>query len=141
MRDLSPLIDQVSAWEGVTAGPHRFGGVEFALGAVEIGHVHRGPGLVDIPFTRRLREALVAAGDAEPHHLLADSGWISFWVREDDDVERALRLFRLSYVQKRGRRDKAFAATQAAELDALGLDANVRAALTGHAAEADGEDA
>lgn len=131
MLDLTPIIDEVSRWEAITAGPHRFGGVEFMLGAAEIGHIHQPSGLVDIPFTRRLREALVVEGEAGPHHLLADSGWISFYVRSEADIAQAIRLYRLSYVHKRARRDKAFAATEQTELAALNLSERVRFALRG----------
>jgi hypothetical protein len=90
-------ITQVAlGWEGVTAHPHRFGGTEFRLGRREIGHIH-GDALVDIPFPTKLRKELVAAGRAEPHHVLPDSGWISFYIREAQDVERAVELLRLSY--------------------------------------------
>lgn len=97
------IVDAVSSWEGVSAAPHRFGGVEFNLGKVEIGHIH-GNGMVDIPFTIRLREALVTTGEAGLHHLLQDSGWITFYVRNDADVTQALKLYRLSYVHKHYRR-------------------------------------
>jgi hypothetical protein len=81
----------------VTARPHRFGGTEYRLGdRREIGHIH-GDYMVDIPFPTKIRNELVTAGRAEPHHLLSDSGWISFYIREAADVERAIDLFRLSY--------------------------------------------
>ena len=97
------IIDAVSSWDGIEAQPHRFGGVEFDLGSVEVGHVHDW-GLVDIPFTRRTRAALVAGGEAENHHILPESGWISFWLRGDHDADQAIRLLRLSYLIKRARR-------------------------------------
>lgn len=99
----------ISQWEDVTVASHRFGGIEFRLGKVEIGHVHR-DGLVDIPFTRAIREALVAERLAEPHHILPDTGWISFWVGRTGSVEQAIDLMRLSYLQKRSRREPAAAA-------------------------------
>ena len=101
--DVKSVIREVSGWEGITASPHRFGGVEFTLGKVEIGHIHRN-GMVDIPFTRKLRERLVAEGHAERHHLLDESGWITFYMRGEGDADHAVRLFRLSYVQKGRRR-------------------------------------
>jgi hypothetical protein len=52
---------RVSAWEGITTRPHRFGGTEYRLGGREIGHVH-GDSLVDIPFPTRVRNELVATG-------------------------------------------------------------------------------
>ena len=81
---------------GVTAGPHRFGGTEYRVGRREIGHVH-GDALVDIPFPKKVREELVAAGRAERHHILPESGWVSIWLRESADVERAAELLRLSF--------------------------------------------
>ena len=81
---------------GVSTGPHRFGGTEYRAGRREIGHVH-GNSLVDIPFTKRVREELVAAGKAERHHILPDSGWVSVWLREAGDVDRAIELLRMSF--------------------------------------------
>jgi hypothetical protein len=65
----------VSAWEGITSHPHRFGGTEYRLGDREIGHVH-GDGLVDIPFPTSVRNELVVTGQVVPHHVLPESGWV-----------------------------------------------------------------
>lgn len=83
-------------WPGVAAHPHQFGGTEYRLGKREIGHVH-GDRLVDIPFPTRVRDELVAAGRAQPHHVLPESGWVSVYLRQPGDVERAIALFRQSY--------------------------------------------
>jgi Luciferase len=126
--DLDRVIDKVRSWDGIRVEPHRFGGQEFRLDRVEIGHVHRG-GLVDIPFTRAVRDYLVAENLAQPHHILPDTGWISFRMRDAADVERALWLLRLSYLQKRLRRTRRDAAQQAlliADLDSLKPDAALR---------------
>ena len=127
--DLRRVIDRVSAWEGVEVQPHRFGGVEFLLGKVEIGHIHLDAGLVDIPFTRRTREALVSAEEAELHHILPESDWISFWLHDTQDVDPAIRLYRLSYLQKRFRRAPDDAAFQT-ELSALHFGAAITGSLT-----------
>jgi hypothetical protein len=87
---------EVLAWPGVTAAPHRFGGVEFLLDRRELGHLH-GDRLADLPFPRRVRDELVAAGRARPHHVLPDSGWVSVRIEGPEDVARVLELFRLSY--------------------------------------------
>ncbi len=86
----------VTSWEGVEHRPHRFGGVEYRLGSREIGHMH-GDYLVDVPFPRRVRDELVAAGIAQPHHILPKTGWVSLYVREPGDVDRAIALLRRSY--------------------------------------------
>jgi hypothetical protein len=87
---------EVTQWSGVTAEPHRFGGTEYKLGSRELGHVH-GDYLVDIPFPARVRDEVVAAGEAERHHILPDSGWVSLYLNQSEDVERAIRLVRRSY--------------------------------------------
>jgi hypothetical protein len=94
-----------AAWPGVTAAPHRFGGIEFNLGQREIGHLH-GDRLLDVPFPRRLRDALVADGRAEPHHVLPQSGWVSFRIRSPADTEAAVALLRLSYDVIAGQLDR-----------------------------------
>ena len=87
---------EVSSWPGVTIEPHRFGGVEYRVGRREIGHVH-GDRLADLPFPVKIREQLVAEGRAERHHILPDSGWVSYRIRTPDDVDGAIALFRLNY--------------------------------------------
>ena len=87
---------EVLSWPGVTEQPHRFGGVEFNLGKREIGHLH-GDTLADLPFPVKVREELVAAGKAQPHRVLPDSGWVSLPLRGTDSLPGALELFRLSY--------------------------------------------
>ena len=86
----------LQGWSGITSQPHRFGGTEYKLGRREIGHVH-GDSLVDIPFPKKVRSELVPAGRAEPHHILPDSGWVSIFLRQASDVDRAIELLHLSF--------------------------------------------
>jgi Family of unknown function (DUF5519) len=90
------IVREVSAWGGVTVAPHRFGGIEFRIGRRELGHLHGGR-LADLPFPVRVREGLVAAGDAELHHVLPESGWVSYHIRDSGDVPHVVGLFRLNY--------------------------------------------
>jgi hypothetical protein len=83
-------------WEGVTAHPHRFGGTEFRLGRREIGHIH-GDYLVDIPFPKRIRDEVLAEGYAQLHHILPDSGWVSCYLRQPDDLPKVIQLLQHSY--------------------------------------------
>jgi hypothetical protein len=87
---------ELLSWPHVEAHPHRFGGTEYRIGKRELGHIH-GDHLVDIPFPTKVRDEVVAAGLAEPHHLLPDSGWVSLYLREAADVDRAVDLFRRSF--------------------------------------------
>lgn len=126
------IISAVSAWDGITPEPHRFGGTEFSLGKVEIGHIHHN-GMIDIPFTKKLRDALIADGQAEQHHFVPDSGWISFYLRKPEDTAQALRLMRLSYLHKRSRRQRSL--DVADELNELGFVPTVMAAFWGQREE------
>ena len=90
------ITKTVASWDGVTVRPHRFGGVEYAIGKREIGHIH-GDHLVDIPFPKKVRDEIVAVGRAGPHHILPETGWVSFYLREEDDVEKAIDLLRESF--------------------------------------------
>src|SRR5262249_62331791 len=68
------IREAVMSWPGVEAVPHRFGGTEYRYGRREMGHVH-GDWLVDLPMPRKVHHEAIAAGRAEPHHGLPDSGW------------------------------------------------------------------
>ena len=94
------------SWDNVVAKPHRFGGIEFCLGSREIGHIH-GDSLVDLPFPKKVHDEIVAAGEAQPHHILPDTGWVSFYLDQEGDVERAIALFRRSYEIARKQKSKA----------------------------------
>jgi len=87
---------EVMGWDGVEERPHRFGGVEFRVNGHEIGHLH-GDRLADLPFPRRTREKLVAAGKARPHHVMPETGWVSYRIRDAADAAGAVELFRLNY--------------------------------------------
>jgi hypothetical protein len=97
MSTIAAQIEQaLLSWAGVTAQPHRFGGQEFHVNNHEIGHLH-GSRLADLPFPTRIRNELVASGRAVPHHILPETGWVSYYIRSDADVEPVLALFRLNY--------------------------------------------
>jgi len=96
------IVAEVSSWEGVSASPHRFGGTEFRLGRREIGHIH-GNYQADIPFPKPIRDNLVAEGRAEPHHILPESGWITFRLIKSKDAGKAIELFRMSYENSRSK--------------------------------------
>ena len=83
------------ALPGVRLRVHRLGGIGFARGPRELGHLH-GNGLLDLFVGREQRDALVAAGRAEPHHVFEQSGWISFWLRTPADTASALDLLAIA---------------------------------------------
>lgn len=82
---------------GVTTHEHAFGGTEYRLGKRELGHYHDDLELVDIPLPRKVRDAVVDAGQAEPHHIFPGTGWVSIWLHGPADVERAIELLQRSF--------------------------------------------
>jgi hypothetical protein len=98
MKYLKTLEDVVSTWPRISVHPHRFGGREFLFGAAEVGHVHTN-GIVDVPFPRPIHDVLLAEGLAEQHQWAPNSGWITFRIRSEEDIPRALWLMRLSYLR------------------------------------------
>jgi len=90
------IHEAVLSWPGVTAHRHRFGGTEYRLHQRELGHIH-GDRLVDIPLPKKVRDEIVAEGRAEPHHVLPESGWISFYLWEPADIDRAISLLRQAF--------------------------------------------
>lgn len=92
---IEAVRDAVVSWEGVTTHEHRFGGIEFRLGRRELGHLHRS--IADLPFPRRIRDELVAASRARPHHVLPDSGWVTVPMRTAPEVVNVIELFRQNY--------------------------------------------
>ncbi len=89
------VIREISSWEGVSVHEHRFGGVELRLGRRELGHLHGT--IADLPFPRRVRDELVSAGRARPHHVLPDSGWVTAPMRTASEVASVIELFRQNY--------------------------------------------
>ena len=90
------ITETLLQWEGVSTAPHRFGGVEYRLDTRELGHIH-GDHLIDIPFPKKVRDEIVNADLAKPHHILPETGWVSFYLREEEDVPKAIALLRRSY--------------------------------------------
>ena len=129
------VIEEVAAWPHVNTNEHRFEGREFTLGPREVGHVHRW-GIVDVPFTKRLRDALIEEDKTEEHHVVPESGWTTMYVEGDGDVDRATWLLRLSYLyhvnnlKKTPKGAEMFAEIDVAEeLTELGISDGVRAAF------------
>lgn len=97
MGSIAEQVEQtVMSWPDVEKLPHRFGGVEFRVKGHEIGHMH-GSRQADLPFSVKTREELVASGRAALHHILPQTGWVSYYIRGQESVPGLIDLFRLNY--------------------------------------------
>lgn len=95
---VSRFEEEILKWPNVSAHAHRFGGREFRLGKAEIGHIHIG-GILDIPFPKSLHDVLLRDGLAEEHRWVPDSGWITAYVRNDEEWKHGIWLMELSYLR------------------------------------------
>lgn len=123
----------VSSWPGIEIASHRFGGREFTLAGQEVGHLH-GDRQADLPLPKRVRDVVVREGLTSKHHLYPESGWVTKYLDSEDDVERAVWLFRVAYLykvaalQRRDTVDDTIAGIDvAAELDTMALPDGLRA--------------
>lgn len=128
---LEKLEGEVTAWSDVSVHPHRFGGTEFRFGSAEIGHVHIG-GIVDIPFTRPVHDALLSEGLAEQHRWVPNSGWVTFRIRNNQDINHALWLMRLSYLRYSLKRAADPRKLFEQESEELGLSPRFKSLLEAH---------
>ena len=87
---------EILSWPYVTSKPHRFGGLEFRINERELGHVH-GDRLADLPFPMDVRNDLVNSGRVSPHHILPQSGWVSCWIKGEEDIPVVIELFKMRY--------------------------------------------
>ena len=109
---IETIKKEILSWPYVTAQPHQFGGIEFRLNKREMGHIH-GDRLADLPFPMNIRNELVNSSRASPHHVLPQSGWVSYWIERGEDIPAVIELFRMRYEQlkpkaqiKQGEREK-----------------------------------
>ncbi len=90
------IKDEILKWPGITTEPNRFGGIEFLVNRKEMSHLH-GERLADLPFPIEVRKELVASRRALPHHIYPESGWVSYWIRNSDDIPAVVGLFKMQY--------------------------------------------
>ncbi|WEK18241.1 MAG: DUF5519 family protein [Candidatus Pedobacter colombiensis] len=87
---------EVLSWEGTSVSMHKYGGLQFNCRGKEIGHLH-GNGLLDVLFTREIKQQLLDKGRIQPHHVFEKSGWISFYIVNYYDKAYAEELLMIAY--------------------------------------------
>lgn len=93
---IDEIESAVSGWRGAFVTRHKYGGVQFNFNDSELGHIHSN-GILDIRFSKNLKQLLLNQGRISHHHVFANSGWISFYIRSKEDVEYAKWLLRIAY--------------------------------------------
>ena len=91
LRAMSAIEAAVSQWPSMRVEIHRLGGIGFYQEGRESSHIH-GNGLLDCFVGPDRRDTLVSEGRALPHHVFPGSGWVSFWINDEEDIQPALEL-------------------------------------------------
>lgn len=99
---MDELEEEILTWQGTSTGLHQYGGVQFNAYGKEIGHLHSN-GLLDVLYSKRIKAALMKQGRIEPHHIFTDSGWISFYIKKQEDKNYAKELLEMAYWRLRSK--------------------------------------
>ena len=104
------IVEQVTSWPGVTAGPGRRGELSFRVGGREIGHLH-GSHAAHFGFPKGVWRELYAQGRIEPHPVFPGrEGLAARRIEEADDIRDVVELLRLNYDRLAGGLEEAPAA-------------------------------
>jgi Luciferase len=91
------IIEEVTSWPGVEAGPGRRGELAFRVGRREIGHLH-GDRSAHFAFPKRIWADLKEQGRIEHHPVFPGSaGPAARRIEQADDVRDVIELLRLNY--------------------------------------------
>lgn len=105
LRAISAVEKEAQRLPDVNLGLHRYGGIGFFFRGKEMSHIH-GNGLLDCFVGRTNRDLLLQErGSVRAHHVFPRSGWISFFVKDRDDVERALELIQVARAYRENAKD------------------------------------
>jgi hypothetical protein len=91
------IVETVTAWPGVVAGPGRRGELAFKVGGIEIGHLH-GDHAAHFVFPRRVWTELKEGGRVEDHPVFPGRpGLAARRIEDEADVRDVIALLRLNY--------------------------------------------
>jgi len=97
--DLPPserIKQELLRWKGVTIHEHNFVSMIFYVNGKEMGHLH-GDSIADLQFPVTVGKKLARDGHVLPHHIIPKSGWVSHEIKNANDVEAVIDLFRFQY--------------------------------------------
>jgi Family of unknown function (DUF5519) len=91
------IIDEVTSWPGVEAGPGRRGELAFRLGRREIGHLH-GDRAAHFSFPKKIWDDLMEQGRVVHHPVFPGAqGPAARSLENEADVRDVIELLRLNY--------------------------------------------
>jgi hypothetical protein len=91
------IIEEVTSWPGVTAGPGRRGEFAFKVGGREIGHLH-GNSAAHFGFPKDVWATLFEQGRIAYHPVFPGrAGFGARQIDDQDDIRDVIALLRLNY--------------------------------------------
>ncbi len=91
------ILATLTAWPGVEALPHRFGGTEYRLGPREIGHLH-GDHAAHFFFPKDVWAQLRSAGRITDHPVFPGrEGPAARRIAGQSDVDDVIEMMRVNY--------------------------------------------
>jgi Family of unknown function (DUF5519) len=91
------IIEEVTSWPGVVAGPGRRGELSLRVGRREIGHLH-GSHAAHFSFPKQVWAELHEQGRIDYHPVFPDrEGPASRAIEDEADVRDVIALMRLNY--------------------------------------------
>jgi hypothetical protein len=91
------IVQEVTCWTGVEAGPGLRGELAFTVGRREIGHLH-GDHAAHFGFPKQVWTELFEAGRIGYHPVFPGrAGFGARQIETDDDVRDVIALLRLNY--------------------------------------------
>ena len=98
------VAETVMSWPGVIAATHwhlhrrgEVDGVDFYLGARELGHIHL-DGRVHLATNQELHDTFIGRGWAEQFPIGGSyANWTLFRIQDENQVDLAIQLFQLNY--------------------------------------------
>jgi Family of unknown function (DUF5519) len=91
------IIEEVTTWPGIVAGPGRRGELSFRVGGWEIGHLH-GDHTAHLGFPKEVWAELRKQGRIAPHPVFPNSpGPAERRIENEADVRDVIELLRLNY--------------------------------------------
>tara|TARA_B100000674_G_C37833046_1_gene911502 strand:+ start:750 stop:1175 length:426 start_codon:yes stop_codon:yes gene_type:complete len=90
------IVHWIKELPSVQSKYHKYGGLEFQVNGKEICHIH-GDGLADILLNKNLAQEIIKTTHAEEHHVITDSGWISYQIKGDTITDELETIIKQAY--------------------------------------------
>jgi hypothetical protein len=90
------FVNDLITWPEIEKSNHVYGGTAFKLFNKNLGHIHAN-GFIDFPFKGTFRTWLLDEGFAQIHHFSNNLQWVSFGLKNTNDIKHAFELMEISY--------------------------------------------